>query len=215
MNEINSHIVFDLDDTIYKEEDFVRSAYNYIANYLQIKHNHSFFYLIDKSIRENTSLFDNIIEQDKINFSLDKYLELYRFHFPNIFLELDTIKLFQVLMKQNIKFSIITDGRSISQRNKIVALGLEKQIKNIIVSEETGYEKPNEFNFKLMESYYPNDNFVYVGDNPSKDFYSPNVLGWDTVCLLDNGRNIHKQSFKYSREFLPKRKINSLIDLLL
>jgi putative hydrolase of the HAD superfamily len=27
------------------------------------------------------------------------------------------------------------------------------------------------------------DRFVYVGDNPSKDFLAPNQLGWTTVLI--------------------------------
>ena len=30
----NSHVVFDLDDTLYKEIDFVKSAYNYVNTYI-------------------------------------------------------------------------------------------------------------------------------------------------------------------------------------
>ena len=32
-----------------------------------------------------------------------------------------------------------------------------------------------------------------MGDNLKKDFLTPNRLGWQTVCLRDDGRNIHKQ----------------------
>ena len=35
----NTHIVFDLDDTLYKEIDFVKSAYNYINNYINKYYN--------------------------------------------------------------------------------------------------------------------------------------------------------------------------------
>ena len=36
MIDNNTHIVFDLDDTLYKEIDFVKSAYIYINNYISL-----------------------------------------------------------------------------------------------------------------------------------------------------------------------------------
>jgi putative hydrolase of the HAD superfamily len=38
--------------------------------------------------------------------------------------------------------------------------------------------------------------FAYVADNPMKDFVWPNRLGWTTVQLLDNGRNVHSQTIQ-------------------
>ena len=61
---------------------------------------------------------------------------------------------------------------------------------------------------------YPQSKYVYVGDNPVKDFLAPNKLGWMTVCLLDNGQNIHLQDFTLSVEFLPQRKIKDITELI-
>ena len=113
-----------------------------------------------------------------------------------------------------IGFSIITDGRSISQNNKIKALGLSHLAQNIIISEETGFEKPHVNNFKIIEKVYPDKKFLYIADNTSKDFLAPNTLKWDTVCLLDNGQNIHKQNFDLQTKYLPKIKINHLKELI-
>jgi len=43
---------------------------------------------------------------------------------------------------------------------------------------------------------------------------SPNKLGWTSICLLDQGSNIHSQNFNIEEDFLPKIKINSLSELL-
>ena len=72
---------------------------------------------------------------------------------------------------RKIGFSIITDGRSISQNNKIKALGLSHLAQNIIISEETGYKKPHVNNFKIIEKVYPDKKFLYIADNTSKDLY--------------------------------------------
>lgn len=210
-----NHVVFDLDDTLYKEKDFVKSAFNHIIDFLNNELGYDFSHLIELSINENFNLYENILKEKNVNLTLDKYLELYRFHVPKISLDDDTKLTLKSLKKSNIKISIITDGRSITQRNKIKALGITNELAMIIISEETGYEKPNKYNFKLVQNNFPDDNFVYVGDNTKKDFIAPNQLGWHTVCLLDDGRNIHKQSFEINKNFLPKSIINSITDLSL
>ena len=212
----DTHIVFDLDDTLYKEIDFVRSAYIFINNYLKIRIGLNLSKEIDICISKNINFFDyinsKIISQQKL--SIEKYLELYRFHFPDLSLPDDTKRFLNELTKRKIEFSIITDGRSISQRNKIRSLGIYKKVQNIIISEETGFEKPDLYNFKLIENLNKNKKFMYIGDNTSKDFVAPNTLNWNTICLVNNGRNIHKQNFDLEDKFMPKNIINNLLDLI-
>ena len=205
----NTHIVFDLDDTLYKEIDFVKSAYIYVCKYIRSRFGIDFFSQIQECIDDGINFYDYIISKlhHKHNFSIEKYLELYRFHYPKLSLSTDTTEFLNNISDRKIGFSIITDGRSISQNNKIKALGLSHLAQNIIISEETGYKKPHVNNFKIIEKVYPDKKFLYIADNTSKDFLAPNTLKWDTVCLLDNGQNIHKQNFDLQIKYLPKIKI--------
>lgn len=62
-----------------------------------------------------------------------------------------------------------------------------------------------------MNRYPDCHGFTYVGDNLKKDFIAPNALGWLTVCLKDDGRNIHKQEVEDLEEGMrPKRWIEGL-----
>ena len=212
----NTHIVFDLDDTLYKEIDFVKSAYIYVCKYIRSRFGIDFFSQIQECIDDGINFYDYIISKlhHKHNFSIEKYLELYRFHYPKLSLSADTSEFLNNISDRKIGFSIITDGRSISQNNKIKALGLSHLAQNIIISEETGYKKPHVNNFKIIEKVYPDKKFLYIADNTSKDFLAPNTLKWDTVCLLDNGQNIHKQNFDLQTKYLPKIKINHLKELI-
>ena len=211
----NTHIVFDLDDTLYKEIDFVKSAYIYINSYINLRFNLDLSNSIKKCLDGEVNFFDLInskLHPDQ-SFPIEKYLELYRFHYPEIGLSDYTTVFLDRISSHNIDFSIITDGRSISQRNKIKALGLYDLVKNIIISEETGFEKPHLNNFKLLERIYPDKKLVYIADNTSKDFLAPNLLNWNTICLLDNGENIHRQNFDLNFEYLPKFKVNNLTEI--
>ena len=146
----DNHVVFDLDDTLYKEVDFIRSAYIFISNYITNKYGVNFLNKVDYCLENRINFFDFINSRLKSNqlISIEKYLELYRFHYPKITLSSDAAQFIEFLIKKRIGFSIITDGRSISQRNKISALGIEKILSLIIISEETGHEKPKLENFK-------------------------------------------------------------------
>ena len=211
----NTHIVFDLDDTLYKEIDFVKSAYVYINSYINSRFNIDLSKNIKKCLSGEINFFNLInskLYPDQ-NFPIEKYLELYRFHYPEIKLSKDTSVFFEKILSHNIEFSIITDGRSISQRNKIKALGLYDLVKNIIISEETGFEKPHLNNFKILNRIYSNKKLIYIADNTSKDFLAPNSLNWNTICLINNGQNIHPQDFNLSIDYLPKIKVNYLTEI--
>ena len=212
----NTNIVFDLDDTLYKEIEFVKSAYLYINSYIKSRYSIDLSKSIKKCLENEINFFDLInskLNQNQI-FPIEKYLELYRFHYPKIKLSDDTTFFLDKILSHNIDFSIITDGRSVSQRNKITALGLRHLAKNIIISEETGFEKPHLNNFEILNRIYTDKKLIYIADNTSKDFLAPNILKWNTICLLDNGQNIHKQNFDLEFNYLPKLKITNLKELI-
>ena len=215
MIDNNTHIVFDLDDTLYKEIDFVKSAHIYINNYINSRFNVDLSKNIKNCLDGEVNFFDliNTKLHSDLSFPIEKYLELYRFHYPEIKLSKDVSLFLEDILIRNIEFSIITDGRSITQRNKIKALGLYDLVKNIIISEETGFEKPHLNNFKILNSIYSNKKIIYIADNTSKDFLAPNSLNWDTICLINNGQNIHPQDFNLNIDYLPKIKVNYLTDI--
>ena len=212
----NLHIVFDLDDTLYKERDYVKSAYNKIKEYLFNNYEIDISNSVITCLNKNKNLFDflhkkDIVDNDQL--SLKTFLNIYRNHKPSIFLDTKTHNFLNHLKEMKISSSLITDGRSITQRNKIESLGLTNYFKKIIISDEVGYVKPNLYSFQTIQSENNKHNFMYVGDNTEKDFFAPNQLGWKTVCILNDGRNIHQQDFELKKEFLPKYKINDIIEL--
>ena len=141
---------------------------------------------------------------------------IYRLHTPSIKIDINTKNILTIIKERDELRGLMTDGRSIQQRNKIKSLGLEQYFSDILISEEFGSEKPNIANY----SYFMNDGdsskikYFYVGDNPQKDFKSANKLGWVTICLKDNGQNIHKQNFILEKEYLPMHIIDNIEQLL-
>jgi putative hydrolase of the HAD superfamily len=191
-------LILDLDDTLYPEKDFVMSGFNYLVSYYsKNKNNKEISFQIFNKWREGSDAIKYLFELVGIDDPpMTEAINLYRSHLPNILLSDSTKKFLQIIDGLNIKLGLVTDGRSVTQRNKLRALGIEKKFEKIIISEEFGSEKPNLRNFKIFENDYPNSNFCFIGDNTSKDFKSPSCLGWKTFCLKDAGFNIHKQNFK-------------------
>lgn len=199
-----SFFVFDLDDTLFQELDFLKSGYSRISSRLAefIKSDISGEMLEKYQNKEN--VFEWIVSQyqQQIPYlNIDWLLKEYREHVPALQLSDKTAAFLGKLKASNIPMGLITDGRSITQRNKLKALGIENYFSDIIVSEEFGSEKPDERNYLYFENKYPGMNFYFFGDNTSKDFIVPKRLGWKTFCLKSSGNHIHKQSF--DKEPLP------------
>lgn len=220
-------VCFDLDDTLYKEIDFLKSAYQEIAGYaagqctgcsdsvtiLALK---AYNRMLD-AYSGGQNAFEELNKFLGIRLPASDYLQIYRNHKPKVELSEDAVRTLNCLKEQGVHIGVITDGRSVQQRNKVEALGLGRWIEqeDIVISEEFGSEKPNLANYTFFMKHYPQyHDFTYVGDNLKKDFIAPNRLGWHTVCLKDDGRNIHRQQVEIAeREALPKVWIDSLYEL--
>lgn len=192
-------IAFDLDDTLYKEEDYCASGFNYVARRLSRRLRVPAESLIEAMTAggDGRHPFDILHEAIDGRVSIDRMVRLYRDHIPFLILPDDTRQLLEQLSTEGFTLAIITDGRSRGQWNKIRALGLERFIPTrlISVSADIRAEKLSPLPWERIEALTPECRHrVYVGDNPAKDFMQPRSRGWHTVMLRDDGRNIHSQS---------------------
>jgi putative hydrolase of the HAD superfamily len=188
-------VVFDLDDTLYQEIDYVESAFKEIAE--RIGHLDLCHQMMDW-FKAGRNVFVELNGYLGVDTPIQDYLEIYRLHKPSINLSQEVKTVLEILKTNNCVLGIITDGRRISQMNKIESLNLLEyfDISNIVISEVFGSEKPSMLNYLFFEQKYPGSDYFYVGDNPDKDFYAPNCLEWHTIMLKDHGNNIHKMSEK-------------------
>ena len=204
-------VVFDLDDTLYKETLFVASGFKAVADYVG---DVSFAAELDSWRAEGKNAFECLIGKYSLRGSVDELLSVYRNHLPEIELDASTALALDCLAAKGKTLGIITDGRSRTQRNKIQALGLSRWFSddNIIISEEFGSSKPDERNYRFFMDKYPHKTYAYIGDNVTKDFIAPKILGWRTICLKNNGQNIHSQNFDVEDEFLPDATIVNILE---
>ena len=201
-------IVFDLDDTLYNEIEYLKSAYRSIAADID-KANRNLLY------RDMLALYrqgDNVFQylSETYNIELKGLIETYRNHSPEIHLFEGVSEIFQNIKSKGGHLAIITDGRIKTQMAKIEALDIKDLFSEIVISEALGTEKPSQRNYKTIEASIPAKSYYYIADNIKKDFVSPNVMGWKTIGLIDNGLNIHYQvSENVSKEHMPHYLIES------
>ena len=218
-------VCFDLDDTLFKEIDFLKSGYRKVAELVEKRYGIDVRTAYDQMMvwyQRGENAFANLNEKYGIENPVSDYLNVYRYHQPSLILSQDVKEVLAALKEAGCDLGIITDGREITQKQKIEALGLAEWINPdlVLINEDKKYFKPNHWSFDrmMLKCYekYPNSElaFYYVGDNTEKDFLAPNELGWSSVCLLDDGRNIHKQDFKIAKENLPQFNVESLRDIL-
>ena len=191
----NTVIVFDLDDTLYNELDYLKSAFRAIAMYLDPNDWKQLYSKMFSLYRCKVNVFEFAANAYKTE--IDLLIDMYRNHQPDIQLFDGVLDVFDDIKAEMGKISIVTDGRGKTQRAKLESLGILSYIDKIIISEEIGSEKPSLINFKAIESFSPGNNYWYIADNMKKDFVTPNSLGWKTAGIIDNGKNIHYDSHKF------------------
>lgn len=169
-------VVFDLDDTLYPEKEYVKSGYRKIAEYFGIPEMESELWA---AFETRDKAIDEVLEKHGMMEYKNRALHVYRFHKPNISLY-PGVREMLGRIKERHKTGIITDGRPEGQRAKLKVLGLN--VDKVIITDELGgveFRKPNPKAFEeisrgLGVNY---KKMCYVGDNIRKDFLVSEQLG--------------------------------------
>ncbi len=208
----NTVVVFDLDDTLYNEFDYLKSAYQQIARKLEPVNHQTLFSFMISLYRSKENVFE-IIEK-RYQISKASLIDMYRYHDPQIKIFDGALAVLEGIKNKKGKIAIVTDGRSRTQMSKINALKISDLVDKIVISEEIGTEKPSLSNFKIVEEYFSGNAYCYIADNLKKDFIAPNILGWKTIGLIDNGLNIHHESYLYlNKKHMPQKFITSFSEV--
>ena len=216
-------LIFDLDDTLYPEVQYVRSGFQVIAARLaDTQHNQdSIYQMLWQTFQTGPRdrVFNTVLQQlDRADEPqvIDELVGVYRCHRPRLQLESEVHTLLAKL-KHNYKLGLITDGFLPTQQLKVEALSLEHFFDHIIYTEQLGRQfwKPSPKAFELMaqDLALTPAQCAYIADNPAKDFIAPNQLGWFTIQLLRPDR-VHPDSIPPANG-QPRIKINNLSELLI
>lgn len=186
-------VVFDLDDTLYYELEYVYEGFKEVTNYLSYTYSLNFNLILDRMKKilvekGRGSVFDEICMENELDCNILKLVDIYRSCIPKLELYEDSKFILEKLKKKNIKIGIITDGDKNVQNLKLKALGLDKYCDKIIITDEYGKEfwKPNTRSYIDMINYFniKANEMIYVGDNPTKDFIGCKKVGIKTVRII-------------------------------
>lgn len=184
-------VIFDLDDTLYSEKDYVKSGFNAIEKEFPRIANIS--EKLWKVFENNGKAIDEVLKEENIysEENKNKCLNIYRNHKPDIHLYDGVREMLDNLKQQNVMLGIITDGRPEGQKAKIESLNIKDLFEEIIITDELGgieFRKPNKTAFvkmhELMDFSY--NQMLYVGDNINKDFIAPKELGMKSVWFKNS-----------------------------
>ena len=189
-------VVFDLDDTLYLERDYVRSGFRAVGEWVRERWGEARFPELAwrhflEGVRGtifNRALGDLGLPADPEVIS--EAVRVYREHVPDIALLPDARECLQRL-RGTFFLGVITDGPLVSQRRKAEALGLPGLVDHILYTAELGegFGKPHPRAFEEMQrrAGVSGEACGYIADNPRKDFIAPKRLGWGTIRIVREG----------------------------
>ena len=190
MSTLVKGIVFDLDETLYDQAQFKRSAFRDVGDWLGNR-GLADPALVTRTLEEiiglygpsNPRMFDLLLARLNLDLALVPLLvEVFRSHKPRISVYPGVVEMLKKL-RPALKLGLLTDGLSRVQRAKVEALGIEGLFDALLYSDDLGTSKPDRRLFEYFEKTFslPGTSLVHVADNPAKDFVTPNALGWKTV----------------------------------
>ncbi len=208
-------VVFDLDDTLYPEIEYVRSGFRAVAFALESRfdiHAEEAFALLWRALHVHGrgKTFDRVLEELGVHSrtAVRSLVDTYRSHEPRIALPAESRAVLGRLADRPLY--LVTDGHKGVQARKLAALGIEPCFRHCYLTNRYGVarQKPSPHVFQLLvgcEGCDPGD-VVYVGDDPHKDFCGIRPLGFRTLRVR-TGRHAHA-------EVSPERDAEASVDSL-
>lgn len=216
-------VIFDLDDTLYMENEFVEYGLKNAANVAEtvygiVNANEKIRSLYQES---KVNVFDRLVNAETIKdkeIAVAGLVKAYRNCEPkNLHCNPGVLDLLKTLKKKGVRTGIITDGFADVQKSKIKALGIQEYIDEIVITDELGgvqCRKPNPIGFEKMLKMLdvkPQE-MVYIGDNPNKDFAIKKYLPIITV-RVDVPNGIYRNS-EYLYGIKPDIIVKQIGDIL-
>jgi len=190
-------VIFDMDDTLYPERDYVMSGFRAVAEwgeqYLDIPAAAGF--------GELAGLFEAGVRGDTFNrwlvghgfFADDlipQLIAIYRDHTPLIS-SFPGVENLLAQLHFKVRLGLISDGFLAVQQRKFEALGLSEYFDAVVFSDEWGRDNwkpsPKPFLAAAEKLRIEPSAAVYIADNPAKDFFGARQVGMATIWMQQPG----------------------------
>jgi putative hydrolase of the HAD superfamily len=207
-------IVFDLDDTLYPAQAFVRSGFVAIARTLAAERGLSSLRVIRTLSRSRRTHPGREIQAlcaaAGLPLSLVPALvRVLREHAPSIRLPVRSRRVLAAL-RPSWRIGVLTNGRPSIQRRKVAALGLDGLVDVVVFAREwgNGHGKPDAapFHAVLCDLRASPSSAVFVGDDVAADMQGAAAVGMRTIHLLTRGTCAGKSCGVHARhlERIPR-----------
>ena len=221
-------VIFDLDDTLISEDEYIRSGYRAVSAFLKDMYGWdermTARQLYDLYLESPRNVFNRLLEAHDIRYKENEILELvevYREHTPDVHFYPDVKPALAALKNRGVKLGLLSDGYAVTQRKKLTVLGVNgrKVFDKIIITDELGrdYWKPDPRPFIMMKEAFLADwsDIVYVGDNPEKDFFIGRDFSIMTVRIMRENSVYADRSYKEGyRENARIRSMSELVKVI-
>jgi putative hydrolase of the HAD superfamily len=189
-------VIFDLDDTLYEERQFVRGGFAEVARELErrgagpadeaqrwLEHYHF--------AESRAGVFQKLAH--RLGFPeawIPELVALFRAHRPQLALAADAVEVLPRL-RRRYRLGCVTDGWADVQRRKVAALGIEPYLDALVVADELGRDfwKPHARPFReccALLGVEPAEALV-VGDNPERDVAGARAAGLRSARIRRDG----------------------------
>lgn len=188
-----SAVIFDLDDTLYNEADYVDQALAHTAAFLAehagMPDQASRFHARMRELlaqHGRGKIFDLLCEDEHLTVPVADLVTAYRATQPQLTLYPDAEALLQTLTAAQILTAVITDGCAAVQHTKLRALHLDERMDYCLVTNDYALSKPapEVYTRTLSALGCAPDRAAYIGDNPCKDFIGAKALGIHTFRIV-------------------------------
>ncbi len=187
-------VLFDLDDTLYPERDFVDGGFAAVAAFLADRSGRSAAALAAR-LRElhdrdgRGRLFDALIAEEGLGNEADLVpacLLVYRTHPARLTPFEGVVDLLDGLRAAGIATGLVSDGNAAVQARKLAGLdGLAARLDVIVMTDDLGpgHAKPSPVPFAVACRLLAVDPSatIYVGNDPRKDFRGARAAGLRTI----------------------------------
>ncbi len=217
-------VIFDLDDTLISEYQFIVSGYRYMSGYLKDRLGRTPAEIEEKlwelSRTSYSNAFNRLFDaygEAYTDEEIKELVKVYRDHPAKVEFYPDVLPTLQAIKDKGIPMGIISDGDPGRQRNKLQTVDGDRWFAHVILNDEFGgarYRKPDPKGFLEMVRLMGVDasEMIYIGDNPAKDFH----IARDTA--IRTARIKRENGIYNDREYLDGIRetwsIDSLVDII-
>ena len=188
-------VIFDLDDTLYSQKEYYRSGLRVVSE--ELPHIRNCYNRMCAALERGQLPIETILKEEGMGTKeeIRKYLDIFIEHKPTIELYPGVVECFKELRKRKMYIAVVTDGKPVMQRAKIEALGLEKYLDEIIITDELAgngnvheFRKPNDIAYLIMRKRLniALRNMAFVGEEEELDFIAPQKLGMECYQFVND-----------------------------